>query len=86
MTTLTLCSDRGQFIVAGPDIEPRKFKSRREPKDWCADPSSRADQGDWCRRCETDGQSPGTEGKMNAFRLRQANHTATLPSLSLMMK
>ncbi len=37
MTTLTLCYDRGQFIVARPDIEPRKFKSRREAKDWCAD-------------------------------------------------
>jgi hypothetical protein len=29
---------------------------------------------------------PAIEGAGNAFRLRQANHTATLPSLSLMMK
>ena len=29
---------RGHFIVTGPDIEPRKFKSRREARDWCAEP------------------------------------------------
>ena len=29
---------RGHFIVTGPDIEPRKFESRREARDWCAEP------------------------------------------------
>jgi hypothetical protein len=36
MTTLTLRYQRGHFTVSGPDIEIRKFKSRREAKDWCA--------------------------------------------------
>ena len=26
---------RGDFVVTGPDIEPLKFKSRREARDWC---------------------------------------------------
>jgi hypothetical protein len=29
---------RGYFIVTGPDIEPLKFESRREARDWCAEP------------------------------------------------
>jgi hypothetical protein len=36
MTTLTLRRMKDDFIVTGPDIEPAKFKSRREAKDWCA--------------------------------------------------
>jgi hypothetical protein len=35
MTTLTLRRIKDDFIVTGPDIEPTKFKSRREAKDWC---------------------------------------------------
>jgi hypothetical protein len=35
MTTLTLRRMKDDFIVTGPDIEPNKFKSRREAKDWC---------------------------------------------------
>ena len=35
MTTLTMRVVRGDFIVTGPDIEPMKFKSRREAKDRC---------------------------------------------------
>jgi len=35
MTTLTLHCIKGDFVVAGPDIEPAKFKTRREAKDWC---------------------------------------------------
>ena len=27
---------KGDFVVTGPDVEPMKFKSRREAKDWCA--------------------------------------------------
>ena len=37
MTTFTMRYSRGHFVVTGPDIEPRKFKSRREAKDWCAE-------------------------------------------------
>jgi hypothetical protein len=36
MTTLTLRRMKDDFIVTGPAIEPTKFKSRREAKDWCA--------------------------------------------------
>ena len=35
MTTLTMRCIRGEFIIIGPDIEPMKFGSRREAKDWC---------------------------------------------------
>jgi hypothetical protein len=31
MTTLT----KGHFVVTGRDIQPVKFNSRREAKDWC---------------------------------------------------
>jgi hypothetical protein len=37
MTTLSMRYMRGDFVVTGPDIEPLKFKSRREAKDWCAE-------------------------------------------------
>jgi hypothetical protein len=36
MTGLTLRGIRDGFLVTGPDIEPAKFKTRREAKDWCA--------------------------------------------------
>jgi hypothetical protein len=26
---------QGDFVVTGPDIEPARFKTRREAKDWC---------------------------------------------------
>jgi hypothetical protein len=32
MTTITLRRIKDDFIVTGPDIEPAKFKSRREPR------------------------------------------------------
>ena len=35
MTTLTLRYIKGDFVVTGPDIEPLRFKTRREAKDWC---------------------------------------------------
>jgi hypothetical protein len=35
MTTFTMCRVGGEFVVTGPDIEPKKFKTRREAKDWC---------------------------------------------------
>ena len=35
MTTLTLRYIKGDFAVTGPDIEPLRFKTRREAKDWC---------------------------------------------------
>ena len=37
MTTLTMRVIRGHFVVTGPDIEPVKFNSRREAKEWCWD-------------------------------------------------
>ena len=30
MTTLTMRMIKGDFVVTGPDVEPMKFKSRRE--------------------------------------------------------
>ena len=36
MTTLTMRMIKGNFVVTGPDVEPMKFKSRREARDWCA--------------------------------------------------
>jgi hypothetical protein len=35
MTTLTLRYIKGDFVVTGPDIEPIRFKTRQEAKDWC---------------------------------------------------
>ena len=35
MTTLTMRYIKGDFVVTGPDIEPTRFKTRREAKDWC---------------------------------------------------
>ena len=35
MTALTLRYIKGDFVVTGPDIEPIRFKTRREAKDWC---------------------------------------------------
>jgi hypothetical protein len=36
MTTLTYATSRVTFVVTGPDIEPLRFKTRREAKDWCS--------------------------------------------------
>ena len=36
MTTLTMRMIKGDFVVTGPDIEPMKYKSRREARDCCA--------------------------------------------------
>ena len=35
MTTLTMRVVKGDVIVTGQDIEPLKFKSRPEARDWC---------------------------------------------------
>jgi hypothetical protein len=35
MTALTMRYIRNDFVVTGPDIQPTKFKPRREAKDWC---------------------------------------------------
>jgi hypothetical protein len=35
MTTFTLHYIKGDFVLTGPDVEPRKFKTRREAKEWC---------------------------------------------------
>jgi hypothetical protein len=35
MTTLTMRMIKGDFVVTGPDVEPMKFKTRREAREWC---------------------------------------------------
>jgi hypothetical protein len=35
MTTLTMRYMKGNFVVTGPDIEPKKFKTRADARDWC---------------------------------------------------
>jgi hypothetical protein len=35
MTTLTIRYIKSDFVVTGPDIEPARFKTRLEAKDWC---------------------------------------------------
>ena len=35
MTTLTLRRIKDHFVVTGSDVEPTRFESRREAKDWC---------------------------------------------------
>jgi hypothetical protein len=35
MTSLTMRMIKGEFVVIGPDVEPMKFKSRREAREWC---------------------------------------------------
>jgi hypothetical protein len=35
MTTLTMRMIKGHFVVSGPDVEPMKFKTRPEARDWC---------------------------------------------------
>ena len=35
MTTLSMRYLRGDFVVTGPDIEPVRFKTRREAWVWC---------------------------------------------------
>jgi hypothetical protein len=37
MTTFTMRRIGGDFVVTSPDIEPMKFKTRREARDWCAE-------------------------------------------------
>jgi hypothetical protein len=35
MTKLTMRMIKGHFVVSGPDVEPMKFKTRPEARDWC---------------------------------------------------
>jgi hypothetical protein len=49
MTTFTMRYIRGGFVVTGPEIEPVKFKTRRDAKYWCAEHYPLAHQ-DRCRR------------------------------------
>jgi hypothetical protein len=35
MTTLTMRMIKGHFVVSGSDVEPIKFKTRAEARDWC---------------------------------------------------
>jgi hypothetical protein len=40
MTTLTMRMIKGDFVVTGPDVEPMKFKTRREAREWAHHPGS----------------------------------------------
>jgi hypothetical protein len=40
MTTLTMRMIKGDFVVTGRHVEPMKFKSRRDSRDWCIIASS----------------------------------------------
>ena len=35
MTVLTMRYQQGHFVVSGSDMEPIKFKTRREARNWC---------------------------------------------------
>jgi hypothetical protein len=35
MTKLTMRMIKGHFVVSGPDVEPMKFKTRPEAREWC---------------------------------------------------
>jgi hypothetical protein len=35
MTVLTMQYQQGHFVVSGSDMEPIKFKTRREARNWC---------------------------------------------------
>jgi len=50
MTTLTMRMIKGDFVVTGPDVEPMKFKSRREARELVhGSPSGIANNGGWPR-------------------------------------
>jgi hypothetical protein len=36
-TVLTIRSQRGHFIVTSFDLDPVKFKTRRQARDWCSE-------------------------------------------------
>ena len=36
MSILTMRYQQGHLVVSGPDIEPVKFRTRREARAWCA--------------------------------------------------
>jgi len=36
-TVLTIRSRRGHFVVTAFDLDPVKFKTRRQARDWCAE-------------------------------------------------
>ena len=63
MTTLTMRYMRGHFIVTGPDIEPVRFKSRRE---LVCRPSSRfTHSGGGRQLVQASDHGPGAETGMN---------------------
>jgi hypothetical protein len=66
MTTLTLRYIKGDFVVTGPDIQPAKFKSHREAKDWCPDNRNR---GGFVEpsSSKSEGPAEGTEGLSRRF-------------------
>jgi hypothetical protein len=49
MTVLKMSYTRGEFVVTGPDIEPVKFKTRSEARDWCVQHYPGSPIRDWRR-------------------------------------
>jgi hypothetical protein len=60
MTTLTMRMIKGDFVVTGPDVEPMRFKSRAEARDWCKTQSGFAHYWGWSRR-QTRSHETGSE-------------------------
>ena len=95
MTVLTMRYLRGHFVVTGPDIEPMKFKSRREARDWCIIDRHVADVDDrrpsppigrhataGPRQRSRCGRKRGSSTRVGRVRLRRADgHTTNAPQV-----
>ena len=66
MTTLTMRYIKGHFVVTGPDIEPTRFKTRRERtgawRTTRARPSKRSVRSTTPQRGATSGEARGRGG------------------------
>jgi hypothetical protein len=66
VTTFTMRRVGGEFVVTSPDIEPMKFKTRREARDWCAEHYPRfANQRDRARSQAPDRRRNGKRQRVN---------------------
>jgi len=63
MTTLAMRMIKGNFVVTEPEVEPVKFKSRREARDWCAQAASRLAGGEVERSALDGGFSCPLQGR-----------------------
>ena len=79
MTIFTMRRVGGDFVVTGPDIEPKKFKTRREVRDWCtlhypAHPLGRSYPFASARPAKERQAAAGEQG-------RQGNHHPAAPAV-----